>query len=214
LLGGEQSGFITDIGFETYHRILDEAIQELKEKEFKEFYSSIPEQPKSVGQKESGVEDRIFVSDCQIDTDMEILITDHYVENISERIRLYRELDKIKDEKTLQEFQKELEDRFGEIPASVKELLNVVRLRWLAINLGFETIIIKNNIMIAHFISNQESPFYESPVFRKILHFVQMHPRKFEMKQKTKRLTLRIGNIKDIHSAINILSEIDKYKSP
>lgn len=136
LLGAEQSGFINDLGFETYHKILDDAIQELKETEFKELFAS------ELTQKA-----RLIVQDCTIETDLEILIPEWYVSNISERLQLYSRLDNIKEEGELAAFIDELRDRFGEPPPPVHELIQSVRLRWLAEQAGFERIVLKNDVM-------------------------------------------------------------------
>jgi transcription-repair coupling factor (superfamily II helicase) len=193
LLGKEQSGFIADIGFETYQRILNEALEELKEQEFKNLNKENAEQPK-----------KEYVSECQVETDLEILFPDDYISNISERINLYRELDNIKDEESLIKFEEKIEDRFGNLPEPTKDLLDVVRLRWIAKELGFEKIIIKNNIMVIHFISNQESPYYKSQIFSNILRYIQQNPRLFNMKEG-KKLTMTLKNVKNIKIALKIL---------
>src|SRR5688500_1107509 len=153
LLGGEQSGFITDLGFDTYHKILDDAIQELKETDFKELFS-----------KELEEKSKFIVQDCVIETDLEILIPDSYVNNISERLQLYSRLDNIKDEEQLKNFTDEIRDRFGLFPTPVNELVNTVRLRWLGELLGFEKLSLKNEILRAYFITNRDS-YFSSEVF-------------------------------------------------
>lgn len=202
LLGAEQSGFITDIGFETYQRILNEALLELKETSFKELYSS--EQKEEL---EKQIQDQKFITDCHLDTDMELLFPDHYIDNISERVRLYRELDNIEQEENLLEFQNNLIDRFGKIPPQTAELINVVRLRWIAINLGIEKILLKGSRMVAYFISDQESAFYKSPVFSRILTYVQANPKGLKMKELKGKLVLSFENTPDISTAIqNIIN--------
>jgi transcription-repair coupling factor (superfamily II helicase) len=202
LLGKEQSGFIADIGFETYQRILNEALQELKQNEFQELYKD--EQQESLKEQK---ETQQYVFDCQIETDLQLLFPDDYISNISERINLYRELDNINSEEALQQFEKKLIDRFGSLPEATKELLNVVRLRWLAMNLGFEKIILKNGMMILHFISDQNSPYYQTPFFINILKYVQKKPELFRVKEG-KKLTLNVKKTKNIYQAYNILNEI------
>ena len=202
LLGKEQSGFIADIGFETYQRILDEALQELKENEFSDLFR----EEKKADLKKQKTEQR-FIQDCQIETDLEILFPDDYIPNISERINLYRELDNINNEEQLNQFEEKLQDRFGTLPHPTRELLNVVRLRWLAIDLGFEKIILKNNIMVMHFISNQDSPYYQSGIFSGILQFVQKNQESFQMKEG-KKLTLTVENIGNINKALEILTNM------
>ena len=198
LLGAEQSGFIADIGYETYQRILNEAILELKENEFRDLYPKTQEEEIN----------RQYVVDCQIDTDLEILFPDDYINNVSERIRLYRELDNIPDEKGLTCFENSLSDRFGIIPPQTKELLNVVRLRWRALNLGMEKIIMKNSTMLIYFIQDSKSPFYQTAVFGSVLNFVQRMGRKVVLKEENSRLSLRVPDVKSIKSAIDILDKI------
>jgi transcription-repair coupling factor (superfamily II helicase) len=206
LLGAEQSGFIAEIGLETYQRILNEAIQELKEGEFHNLFYG--DESKEASGGTNILESSRFVTDCVIETDMEIMIPEFYVENISERIRLYRELDNIQDEDALNKFETHLIDRFGPVPASVLELMNVVRLRWLAIRLGFERIFIKEGRMVIYFVSNQQSPYYKSQVFNQILKFIQQYPRVFQMKEGNDKLTMSTENIDDVQKAINLLNKV------
>ncbi|MBI4648163.1 MAG: transcription-repair coupling factor [Bacteroidia bacterium] len=204
LLGAEQSGFIANIGFDAYQRILNEAIQELKDNELKELFSSTKHQA-----NDSFTEQVVpFTSDCIIDTDMELLFPDEYISNISERMRIYKDLDNILDETKLAEFENQLKDRFGELPEQSKELLNVVRLRRLAKKSGFEKIILKHNKFIGHFISNPISPFYQSSVFENILQFIQKQPNSCQMSEKSGMLTLTINNISNINRAIIILESM------
>ena len=199
LLGAEQSGFIAEIGFETYHRILDEALLELKENEYPDMFPEAGD--------ERGTE-RKFVSDCQIDTDISLLFPDAYIENNAERLRLYRVLDNIGTEHGLQRFEAELEDRFGPVPEVTRELMNVVRLRWMAIGLGFEKIILKKSLMILHFVGNPESAYYATATFKAVLAFVQAQGRKFRMKETNGRLTLSTDPVNSISQAIGILRKI------
>ena len=194
ILGGEQSGFIADIGFEMYHKILDEAIRELKESEFKELY-------KEEIQKE-------YVRDCQIETDMAILITDDYITSITERLSLYKELDNIQEEVELQRFRLRLIDRFGPVPPQTEELINTIRLRWIARELGFEKIIMKNEMLTGYFIINQESAYYQSEVFTKVLRFVQQNPGLCRMKESKNRLTMTFMNIKSVETGLKVLKRI------
>lgn len=197
LLGAEQSGFITDIGFETYHRILNEAILELKESSFKELYES----EKQVEQQKQ-IEKQKFISDCQIETDLEILFPDTYINNISERIKLYRELDNLETENQLIDFENRLIDRFGKLPHQTVELLNVVRLRWIALDLGIEKILLKNNRMVAYFISDQDSLFYKSPVFVRVLNYLQQNPKNVKMKEIKEKLAITFEKVNSIEQAI------------
>lgn len=202
LLGAEQSGFIADIGFETYHRILNEAIQELKQEEYQELFKDEKE-----GSAKKFLQTQ-FVHDCQIETDMEILFPDPYIQSISERMLLYRELDSMTTEENLSQFESSLIDRFGPIPAPGRELLEVVRLRWIAIDLGMERIIMKNKKMICYFISDQKSPYYHSPAFTKILQYIQKNPGKCRMKEKEGKLSLRFDPVETISAAKALLLEI------
>lgn len=200
LLGGEQSGFINDIGFDAYQKILNETIEELKENEFKELYSSENKKPKD------------FVKEVQIDTDFEILFPDSYINIISERLELYTKLAKLKTEEELALFENELTDRFGKIPIQVVDLLNSVRIKWLAKKLGFERIILKKQKLIGYFIANQQSGFYQTETFTKILQFVQQNPNSCTMKEKqTKnglRLLLTFNNINSVNVALEVLRKV------
>jgi len=180
LLGGEQSGFINEIGFDTYQKILNEAIEELKENEFKDLYKEDTSKPKN------------YVKDITIDTDFELLFPDDYVNNITERLNLYTKLNNLKTEKELQKFESEIIDRFGELPIQVEDLLNTVRIKWIATKIGFEKIIMKQDKLIGYFISDQKSGFYQSESFTKVLQFVQMHPNVCKMKEKQTRKGLRL----------------------
>ncbi len=196
LLGGEQSGFITDLGFDTYHKILDDAIQELKETDFKDlFKEELHEKAKYV------------VQDCVIETDLEILIPDVYVNNISERLQLYSRLDNIKDEGQLSEFTNEIRDRFGPLPTPVLELVSTVRLRWLGELLGFEKLSLKNETLRAYFITNNDN-YFSSEIFGKILSYVQQHPRQFKMRDTAGKAMLLMNQIKTVDAAIELLSRL------
>ena len=196
LLGAEQSGFISDIGFDMYHKILDEAILELKETEFKDLYKQELENKKT------------FVRECQIDTDIEMLIPDKYVANINERLSLYTELDNLDDETGLEGFRKRLLDRFGVLPSQVHELFFAIRLRWEAKRLGFERIVFKNNVLKGYFISNQESQFYQTAIFTHILNYIQGHHGQFQMKQTDRYLILILKNVHSMKQAVEQLKKI------
>lgn len=198
LLGGEQSGFITEIGFEMYHKILDEAMQELKETDFKGLFP--------VDEKHK------FVSDCQIDTDLEILIPTDYVENTTERLSLYKDLDDIEQEEKLMAFESQLRDRFGPVPLQVLELMDTVRLRWKAKALGFEKIILKNNSLKGYFVSNSNSAFFNSPAFSNVLQYVQSHPSRCKMKEDKGKLSLSFSKIASIANANVLLGELTGVK--
>jgi transcription-repair coupling factor (superfamily II helicase) len=194
LLGGEQSGFITDLGFDTYHKILDEAIQELKETDFKELFAT-----------ELSEKAKMIVQDCVIETDLEILIPDSYIANTTERLQLYSTLDSLKDDEELKTFSESLKDRFGSYPAPVEELINTVRLRWLGEQLGFEKLSLKNEKLRAYFFSGKEE-YFKSDVFGKILVFVQKNSKKCRMKDVSKKLILTIEEINSVNQAIEMLS--------
>ena len=189
ILGAEQSGFISDIGFEMYQRILAEAVKELKESEFKDIYIK-------------NTSDSFFVDECQIDTDMEILIPDHYVNSISERLQLYKDLNTIENENELNIFTEQITDRFGKIPSEVEKLLQTIRLRWIAKDLGFEKIILKANKMIAYFVANSKSSFFQSEQFGVILNFIQLNPKACQMKEKNNKLSLIFEKISTVEMAL------------
>lgn len=195
LLGAEQSGFINDIGFETYHKILDEAILELKETEFKDIF-------------ENELKDKKFVSDCVLESDLEILIPDEYVESSAERITLYTELNHIQNEEGLQRFAENITDRFGKIPRQTKDLLNTVRLRWLGRELGFEKIILKNQNMTAHLVTNQESAYYDTDVFMNVLRYASSHKDDCSVKESNGKNIFNIKNVTTVERALKILNEI------
>ena len=193
LLGGEQSGFITDLGFDTYHKILDDAIQELKETVFKDLFA-----------EELTAKAKLIVQDCVIETDLEILIPDTYINNTSERLQLYSSLDSIKNDGELQKFTDSLKDRFGILPDSVEQLINSVRLRWIGEELGFEKISLKNEKLRAYFVSGKDE-YFKSDVFGRILLFVQTHSKKCRMKETGSKLMLTIEEISSVNKAIEIL---------
>jgi len=201
LLGAEQSGFIADIGFDTYNRILNEAIAELKETEFSELYDK-PADKEEVN--------TLFLTDCHIDTDLELLFPDHYVSNIAERVELYRKLDAIKDEKGLEEYREMLLDRFGVLPAPSEELLKVVELRWLAQRTGVEKIVLKKSIQITYFVSNPESPFYRSQKFKEVIGNIQANPGIFRMREDQEKLSLRSDQVNSVEEAYQIVLRLNK----
>ncbi|MEI8278208.1 MAG: transcription-repair coupling factor [Bacteroidota bacterium] len=190
LLGAEQSGFIAEIGFEMYQKILEEAMHELKTKDFKDVFAKELERKKD------------FVTDCTIDTDLEILIPDSYVESITERLSLYTKLDDIDSDDELNKFAVELRDRFGPMPSQVEDLFITIRCRKMAKELGFEKLILKNHQLRMYFISNPDSPYFESEVFNHILSYIQTQTRNARLKQVGKNFILVADNIKkmkDVH---------------
>ncbi len=205
LLGGEQSGFINEIGFDAYQKILSEAIEELKENEFKELYAET-----------ENIEEKEFVKDTQIDTDFEILFPDDYINNISERLNLYTELNKLKTEEELKAFENRLVDRFGELPTEAEDLLNSVRIKWIAAAIGLEKVLLKKGKMIGYFISDQQSRFYQTANFTRVLQYVQSHPQQCKMKEKQTRNGLRLllifEKVNSIERALKVLEPIDLRK--
>ena len=197
LLGGEQSGFINEIGFETYQKIMNEAIEELKENEFKELYEN-EDKP-----------EKIYVKDLQIDTDFELLFSDEYINNISERLNLYNELSLIKTEADLLIYENKLVDRFGPLPKQATALLNSIKIKWIATNLGIEKLIMKQGKMICYFVSDQQSSYYNSPQFSKVLQFVQKNGNICRMKEKQTpaglRLLLTFENAKSITKCLGFM---------
>ncbi len=194
LLGSEQSGFISDLGFDMYHKILDETVQELKETEFKDFFT-----------KELSEYVKPLVQDCTIETDLEILIPEEYVSSTTERLSLYSKLDNLKNDEELKGFQLMLEDRFGSIPEPVQELISTVRLRWKAEKLGFEKLTLKNGSVKCYFASSDNQEYFNSEVFGKILQFVQLHPKSCRLKETKKRLILVIQNVENTYKALDVL---------
>ena len=199
LLGAEQSGFVADMGFETYQRILAEAVEEIRAER------GIENVPVMSGGKKR----EEFVTDCTIDTDMEILIPDDYVGITSEKIRLYKEMDTVENEKELEAVMASMEDRFGPAPQQTRELADTVRLRWLAMELGFEKIVLKNNMLIAYFVSNQMSGYYKSQKFESVLSFIQKQNRRYEMKEQNDKLYVIVKRVDSIEKAYKILQEIN-----
>ena len=200
LLGAEQSGFIADIGFETYQKIMNEAVAELRAEGL-----HVP--GLSDGEQEV-VEQMRFIDDAHIDIEVEAALPDAYVSQQAERLKLYRELDSTKDEEALQAFESRLADRFGPLPRAAKELLNVVRLRWEAIRLGMERVKVKNGLMIVHFEGEENSPFYKSEAFMTLLQRVTQRPDRFVLKQHNNRLAMTVRNVKDVEDAYKTLQQL------
>ena len=203
LLGGEQSGFINEIGFDTYQKIMNEAIDELKENEFKDLYEN----------EDSGVE-KEYVKDLQIDTDFELLFSDEYINNISERLSLYNELSLIKDEETLIAYENKLVDRFGPLPKQALSLLNSIRIKWIATRFGIEKLVMKQGKMIGYFVADQQSDYYTSRYFQKVLQFVQKQPQLCKMKEKQTvnglRLLLTFEHVKSIKKALELMELMER----
>ena len=200
LLGAEQSGFIADIGFETYQKIMNEAVAEL-------CAEGLHVPGLSDGEQEV-VEQMRFIDDAHIDIEVEAALPDAYVSQQAERLKLYRELDSTKDEEALQAFESRLADRFGPLPRAAKELLNVVRLRWEAIRLGMERVKVKNGLMIVHFVGEENSPFYKSEAFMTLLQRITQRPDRFVLKQHNNRLAMTVRNVKDVEDAYKTLQQL------
>ncbi|MFO0322495.1 MAG: transcription-repair coupling factor [Bacteroidota bacterium] len=204
LLGGEQSGFINDMGFETYMKILNEAIEELKQENW---YQEIIDVGESVDVDKSQFS-RQFVKETVIDTDLQLLIPDSYVSNLTERLMLYRELDNVLTEDELENFKIKLRDRFGPIPIETEDLINVVPMRWKAMKLGFEKLALKNGKMLCYFLSKQDSDYYNSPIFKAVILYVQKNHKYCQMKESHHKLWLTIEGVKSIKYAVHHLNQI------
>ena len=197
LLGGEQSGFISEIGFEMYQKILNEAMEELKEEEFKELYDD--RKTESMGAH--------FVKDCVLETDFELRIPEDYINNVSERLSIYQDLDGMQNSEELEVQKQHLIDRFGPLPRVVKELFRSFELRWLAEEIGFEKLVIKQGSIIGYFVSNPQSKYYESEQFTKVLAYVQRAPKDCKMSEKNDRLRLIYSNVMNMDQAFERLRE-------
>ena len=201
LLGGEQSGFINEIGFETYQKILAEAIDELKENEFKDLYQDT-------------TTDKDYIKETVIDTDFALLFPDDYVNNITERLNLYNKLGEIKTETELQQFETDLKDRFGDLPPQVEDLLDSVRIKWSAIHMGLERVVMKQNKFVGYFIADQNSGFYQSKAFQNVLQFVQNNPTKVKLKEKQTRNGLRLlFTIDGMTSVKKVLNALQRFST-
>jgi transcription-repair coupling factor (superfamily II helicase) len=197
MLGGEQSGFISEIGFEMYQKILNEAIDELRENEFKTLFD------------ERTTDNLLqFVKDCVLETDLEVRIPDDYVNNVAERLSLYQEMDNLKDEEALQKFSEMLIDRFGPLPKQVKELVLSFKLRWLAQDMGLERLVIKSGKMIGYFISNPQSQFYETELFTAVLNFIQRNGQNCKLSEQNDRLRIIFSDVKHLKDAFERLNTI------
>ncbi|WP_455628976.1 transcription-repair coupling factor [Parabacteroides chinchillae] len=201
LLGAEQSGFIADLGYETYQKILEEAVDELKNDEFSELYADMES-----GKYKTGNE---FVRETHIESDLELMFPPSYIPNDSERISLYRELDNMEEERDILAFTERLKDRFGKIPSEGKELIRIVRLRRMGKKLGIEKIMLKNGRMSIFLISNPESPYYQSEAFDRLLSFIQRHPRECTLRDQNGKRSIVIKNVPTVEMACSYLQEIE-----
>ena len=202
MLGAEQSGFIADLGYETYQKILAEAVSELKNDEFADLYT---EEIKAGEEKISGEE---FVDECTVESDLELLFPNEYIPSSSERMLLYRELDKLEQDKDVESFKSRLVDRFGKIPPEGEELIQIVPLRRLAKRLGVEKVFLKGGKMSLYFVSNLESPYYQSQAFDKIIGYMSMNPRNCTLREQRGKRSMVVKDITEVHTAVRILQEI------
>ena len=202
MLGAEQSGFIADLGYETYQKILSEAVKELKNDEFADLYA---EEIKAGEEKISGEE---FVDECTVESDLELLFPNEYIPSSSERMLLYRELDKLELDKDVEAFKSRLIDRFGKIPPEGEELIRIVALRRLAKRLGIEKVVLKAGRMVLFFVSNLESPYYQSQAFGKIITYMSKYPRNCNLREQNGKRSMVVKDIHDVQSAVTILQEI------
>jgi transcription-repair coupling factor (superfamily II helicase) len=200
LLGAEQSGFIADLGYETYQKILKEAMHELRRDEFKEVFEG------NEAKRESDEES--FVDDVLVESDLELMFPVMYIPNDAERIAIYRELDGLENELETFEFGKRLEDRFGKIPAQGKELIRIVRLRRMAKTLGIEKVVLKNQQMILQLLTDKNSPYYQSIVFDKLIAYVMSNTRSCKLREVGKKRSVAIKNVTSVEHAVAILGQI------
>ena len=193
ILGAEQSGFISEIGYDMYHKILNEAIEELKESDFADLFATEAEEKKE------------YVRECTIETDLEVLLPDDYVTSVSERLLLYKELNDLTTEEELAAYRSRLEDRFGPVPVATDELIRTITLRRIAKEFGIEKIVLKQDRMVLHLVSNQQSPFYQSDNFMKVITYIQAHPTETRLRETPEKLTVSIASIKSITQALATL---------
>ena len=200
ILGAEQSGFITDLGYETYQKILNEALAELRDQEFSQLFAD---------RRDANTN---FVNDCFIESDMELMLPNWYVESQTERMALYRELDNIQNERALEEYRKRLTDRFGRIPDEAGDLMTMVHLRWLAQRYGVERLILKRGKMHAYLVSNTKSAFYESKEFETLIQFCMANYKRCALSEKDNKRIVQVSNINSVDDAYNIFNELSKKK--
>ncbi len=206
LLGSEQSGFMEDLGYETYQKILSQAVTELKNDEFQDLY----EEEMNEGKQITGDD---FIDDCAVESDLEMYFPDNYVPGSSERMLLYRELDNIEKDEDLDAYRKRLQDRFGLIPRQGEELMQVVALRRVGKRLGCEKIILKQGRMQMQFVSNPNSMYYQSEAFDKVLNYIGYHPRRCNLKERNGKRSMVVNDVKSVEDAVKVLREIDKKQS-
>ena len=199
LLGAEQSGFIADLGYEAYQKVLNAAVEELKEQEFSHLFKE---------EDNVRIEEKKYVAECVVETDMELTFPPEYIESVSERMSLYRELDNVKSEQELGNFEERLIDRFGKLPIQTKNLLNLVRIRWRAERLGFEKLVLKQNRMVGYFVQDENSVYYQSQAFGAILDYMQNHAVRCQLREKGGKRSILFIDVEDVDSAYNVLLNI------
>lgn len=202
MLGAEQSGFIADLGYETYQKILNEAVKELREDEFAHLYA----------EEKAGDEDKLsgenFVEECVVESDLELLFPNEYIPSSSERMLLYRELDNMEEEIDLFNFKQRLKDRFGKLPEEAKELLRIVSLRRLTKQMGVERVVLKSAKMTLYFVSNLESPYYQSAAFGKVIHYMGSHPKRSNLREQKGKRSMIVNHVERVEEAVAILTEM------
>ncbi|MGL4520389.1 MAG: transcription-repair coupling factor [Phocaeicola sp.] len=202
MLGAEQSGFIADLGYETYQKILNEAVKELREDEFAHLYA----------EEKAGDEDKLsgenFVEECVVESDLELLFPNEYIPSSSERMLLYRELDNMEEEIDLFNFKQRLKDRFGKLPEEAKELLRIVSLRRLTKQMGVERVVLKSAKMTLYFVSNLESPYYQSAAFGKVIHYMGSHPKRSNLREQKGKRSMIVNHVDRVEEAVAILTEM------
>jgi transcription-repair coupling factor (superfamily II helicase) len=201
LLGADQSGFIADLGYETYQKILNEAVHELKTDEFADLYDQEAKEGTRTGEQ--------YVDECQIESDLEMLLPSTYVTGSSERMLLYRELDSLTEDRDVEAFRTRLIDRFGPIPPETEELLRIVPLRRLAARLGIGKVFLKGGQMMLFFIQKEGSPYYQSTQFGKLIHFMMLHTRRTELRDKKGVKSMLIKDVPNVEEGVNVLKEMD-----
>ncbi len=199
MLGAEQSGFIADLGYETYQKILNEAVHELKDEEFSDLYEE---------ERKENKDGNNYVTDCLLESDLSLMIPTLYVESVSERMSLYRELDGLQSEEQLEAFASRLEDRFGPVPPEVQDLFTALRIRWLGMRMGMERLSIKRGMLIGYMVSNQQSSYYRSDVFGAVLNYVASHPMECRLREDAGKRSVSVRDIKTINQALDVLKQM------
>jgi transcription-repair coupling factor (superfamily II helicase) len=199
MLGAEQSGFIADLGYETYQKILNEAVHELKDEEFSDLYEE---------ERKENKDGNNYVTDCLLESDLSLMIPTLYVESVSERMSLYRELDGLQSEEQLEAFASRLEDRFGPVPPEVQDLFTALRIRWLGMRMGMERLSIKRGMLIGYMVSNLQSSYYRSDVFGAVLNYVASHPMECRLREDAGKRSVSVRDIKTINQALDVLKQM------